>query len=315
MKPGGLFVATVVFVVQCYKDIVETFSFGGLDLIPINNVDVFLSHEAHPKVEFAASAFRGPKDMDLIGVDDSLAVLEAYVIPNRVGLVGVSRWVMDGIPGIFKSLDVLPDAPVFFFRCFANGANNKNLLSHSHSFHKRYFLNTAPRFKITLGNLWEYPMAKLTDRSENLLVEAVKNMLQQNAELGLSVHKDEETSHGMQHEWEGIDDAFALKVQNLTFHDAITSAFLMVHSYKYVDDTRFLIAFEKELQGRAVPQDEIDKSINIVNDMKAGLDQGDERSFGWNNDMEGLIDVTTNADNRDAKTTEPFTGGGPAPKK
>jgi hypothetical protein len=150
---------------------------------------------------------------------------------------------------------------------------------------------------------------------EKALLEAVGNMLQQNAKLGLSVHSDkEENSHNMQFEWEGIDDVFKLKTQNLSFQDAIVSAFFMVHSYKYIDDAKFLIAFEKELEARAVPQEEIDKALNIVIDMKSELEKDDERSYGWNQDMEGLKDVTTNADDRKSKPSEPFTGGGPAPK-
>jgi hypothetical protein len=152
------------------------------------------------------------------------------------------------------------------------------------------------------------------DPNEKVLLEAIGNMLQQKAKLGLAAHDPEETSHATQFEWEGLDDMFNIKTQDLTFHDAITSAFQMVHSYKYIDDPRFNMAFEKELEARAVPPEEIAKSIDVIQTMRDGLKDGNERSHGWNQDMEGLIDVTTNADDRKMNTSEPFTGGGPAPK-
>jgi hypothetical protein len=149
--------------------------------------------------------------------------------------------------------------------------------------------------------------------NEKMLLEAIGNMLQQKAKLGLAAHDPKETSHNTEFEWEGLEDMLNIKTQDLTFHDAITSAFKMVHSYKFIDDPKFNIALEKELESRAVPPNEITKTIDIIQTMRDSLKSGNERSHGWNQDMKGLIDVTTHADET-SKASEPFTGGGPAPK-
>jgi len=152
------------------------------------------------------------------------------------------------------------------------------------------------------------------DRNEKALLEAVSSMLKQDAKLGLPINN--ETSHTSQFRWEGIDDAFALKVAGSPFADSITSAFFAVHSHKYIDNPTFKLSFEKEMSARAVPTPEREQAIKYLDDMQDELSSSklSERDAGWNPNMKEIVDLTSNADNRTPKPSKPFTGGGPAPE-
>ena len=128
-------------------------------------------------------------------------------------------------------------------------------------------------------------------------------------------HGTEETSHTSQFRWEGIDDAFKLKVAGSPYEDSITSAFFQTHNYKYLDNPTFKLSFERELRQRAVPTNEINTAMGHLESMITDLKNNPaEQDAGWNPDMDALVDLTSNADNRDAKYTEPFTGGGHYPE-
>ena len=75
------------------------------------------------------------------------------------------------------------------------------------------------------------------NKNEKALLEAVASMLKQDAKLGLPLNN--ETSHASQFRWEGIDDAFALKMAGSPFADSVHSAFFAVHSHKYIDNPSF----------------------------------------------------------------------------
>lgn len=159
------------------------------------------------------------------------------------------------------------------------------------------------------------------DRKEKLLLEAVRGYLSaQDAALGLAAHKDtEETSHFQWFQWEGIDDQFALKASDSPFFENLTSAFYAVHSYKYLDDPTFPIALDAELKSTGIPKNQRELAIKyvseIIEDLQGKGEGWGERDAGWNPDMDEIADMTRNADNRKAPTSEPFTGGGPAPKE
>lgn len=127
-------------------------------------------------------------------------------------------------------------------------------------------------------------------------------------------HEVDETSHHSQFRWEGIDDAFKLKVAGSPFEDAVTSSFFQTHNYKYLDDPAFKLSFERELRQRAVPELEITSAIghldSLVKDLKKNPSELDS---GWNPNMADLVDLTSNADNRAPKSIDPFTGGGHHP--
>lgn len=159
------------------------------------------------------------------------------------------------------------------------------------------------------------------NKGEKAIVEAVGGMLQQDAKLGLALHGQDKfyghtnTDHYSQFRWEGIDDLFTLKVSGSPFRDSLTSAFYAVHSHKYIDSPTFKLSLDKEMKARAIPahvREECLKHVdNIVEDISAK--KPSEQDAGWNPNLEGIVDVTTNAHDRKAKDTEPFTGGGPAP--
>jgi hypothetical protein len=128
-------------------------------------------------------------------------------------------------------------------------------------------------------------------------------------------HDVEETSHQSQFRWEGIDDAFKLKAAGSPYEDALTSAFFQTHTYKYLDNPTFKLSFERELRQRAVPTSEMNDALGHVDSLIADLQKNPgELDAGWNSDMEGLVDLTSNADNRDAKPLDPHTGGGVYPE-
>jgi hypothetical protein len=156
--------------------------------------------------------------------------------------------------------------------------------------------------------------------TEKLILEAVAGMLQQDAKLGLSIHTgavgfNKTTDHHSQFRWEGIDDLFTLKVAGSPFKDAATSAFFAVHSHKYIDHPTFKLSFDKEMKARAIPtavrEDCLKHVDNIVEDLSAK--KPNEQDAGWSPHLAEIVDITSHADTRTAKMTEPFTGGGPAP--
>jgi hypothetical protein len=157
------------------------------------------------------------------------------------------------------------------------------------------------------------------DKKEQLLLEALRGYLSsQDAKLGLAAHDEEETSHTQWFQWEGIDDRFALKASDSPFFENLTSAFYTVHSYKYLDDPTFPIALEAELKSTGTPKAQIEQAVKYVSEIIEELQTGDawgERDAGWNPAIDEITDMTRNADNRKAPTSEPFTGGGPAPAK
>jgi hypothetical protein len=128
-------------------------------------------------------------------------------------------------------------------------------------------------------------------------------------------HDAEETSHHSQFRWEGIDDTFKLKVAGSPYEDALTSAFFQTHTYKYLDNPTFKLSFERELRQRAVPTNEMTDALGHVDSLITDLKKNPgELDAGWNPNMADLVDLTSNADNHQAKPLDPHTGGGLYPK-
>lgn len=154
------------------------------------------------------------------------------------------------------------------------------------------------------------------NKSEKAILEAVGNLLNQDAKLGLTIHNDKEISHLSQFRWEGIDDLFTLKASNSPYKDSLTSAFYAVHSHKYIDHPTFKLSLEKELTARGVPTVAREAAMKFVDAIIEDLSAKNpsEHDAGWNPHMKDIVDLTSNADNRTPKREEPFTGGGPWPK-
>jgi hypothetical protein len=174
-----------------------------------------------------------------------------------------------------------------------------------------------------IPRMYESKMPKLTQTEEKIVL-AVRNILNESLisedttlqdMLKKVDHGVDETSHHSQFRWEGIDDAFKLKVGDSPHADSITSAFFQTHSYKYLDNPTFKLSFERELRQRAVPQSEITGAMGHLESMVSDLANNPaEQDAGWNPNMEDLVDLTSNADNRKASPTDPFTGGGHYPE-
>ncbi len=150
------------------------------------------------------------------------------------------------------------------------------------------------------------------NKTEKLIVEAISSMLKQDARLGLPVQQDE-VAHNSQFKWEAIDDAFELKISGSPFADVISSAFFAVHSHKYIDHPSFKLSFEKEMTARGVPEEERQQAIKYLEQLIKEVSVK-EQDAGWNHQIKDISDMTSNADIRGPKPSEPFSGGGPAPK-
>ena len=162
------------------------------------------------------------------------------------------------------------------------------------------------------------------DNLEKQLLEAIKSTLRADVlhedttmadMLSIVKHDSEETAHHSQFRWEGIDDAFKLKVAGEPHEDSITSAFFQTHNYKYLDNDTFKLSFEKELRQRAVPDKAVQSALTHVDSLVKELStKPGEQDSGWNYNLDDIVDVTTHADDRKAEYTDPHTGGGHYPE-
>ncbi len=140
-------------------------------------------------------------------------------------------------------------------------------------------------------------MAKL-NKHEKALLEAIKSMLDDDSQLGLSVHDltTQSSERGYEYLHNHIDQLFELKSSDLTMAEAVNQAFHKIHSYKYVDDPTFKTAMEKELVAQAVPKAERDKALNfvdkVIDEIQSDKGQFDEKDFGLNPDMEEIRNVS-----------------------
>ena len=161
-------------------------------------------------------------------------------------------------------------------------------------------------------------METAMNASEKLLLEAVRNMLHQDARLGLAYHKPDqvkrESSHFMQFHRETIDDMYQLAISESKFADSLTAAFSKVHCHKYIDDPTFKLAMDTEMRSMGLPQEDRDLALKSVDKVIKELVEGGERAAGWNPRMDELVDLTSNADKHEMSHEPPWTGGGPNPQ-
>lgn len=153
-------------------------------------------------------------------------------------------------------------------------------------------------------------------QAEKMFLEAVGNLFKnKSSRLGI-VPGGEEHTHTAQFHHELVEDMFALKVVESAFHEDLCGAFRDIHSYKYLDDPTFGIAFTKRLTARGIPTKEIQKAMESIESIKKelGKDTYQEKESGWHPDIAEIADMTRNAHNRKPKHLKPFSGGGPAPE-
>lgn len=129
-------------------------------------------------------------------------------------------------------------------------------------------------------------------RTEQLIAEAVKNMLGTAAKTGDGDKQYLDQSHTFTYLHEEIEQAYSLATIKLVHHDAICSAFSKIHSYKYLNDPTFINSFRGELTARAVPANEIETAIEQVDKVMKKMLDGAEKDAGWNPDLVGIEKVS-----------------------
>lgn len=135
--------------------------------------------------------------------------------------------------------------------------------------------------------------------NERLLVEAIKSLLKQEAELGLSIHKSSTTPEDQQQKLstnylhEQINDMFTFKAAELTHAESICQAFHKVHNYKYIDDHTFVKAMDREMASTAVPAMERKKALDfipsIIEELRTEQNEWAERDSGFNPRLDEII--------------------------
>lgn len=141
-------------------------------------------------------------------------------------------------------------------------------------------------------------MAKL-NKSERTLVEALDTLLQHDAQLGLSIHSDDEVGkaeRGYEYLHGQIDEMFAVKAAELTHAESVCQAFRKVHNYKYLDDPTFKTAMEKEMVAQAVPAEERNKAAefipSIITELATEQSEWAEKDAGFNPNLDEIIEAS-----------------------
>ena len=136
-------------------------------------------------------------------------------------------------------------------------------------------------------------------KQEKLLVEAMKNLLDQDDLGRVSVDDQKEHVHNTQFQWEDILRDFALAVKKSEFFDSLNSAFYAVHSYKWIDDDKFEIAMSDILKSQGIPENEIELAIDGLEKVRKQYlkDKGNESAAGWHENLDDIKNVTQNPTN------------------
>lgn len=140
----------------------------------------------------------------------------------------------------------------------------------------------------------------LSDK-EKLLAEGIESMLQANAKLGLDIHDPDEDGFSSQFPYihEHIDQQFRLLAdeKDFKYFDSICASFSKTHAHKYLDSPSFWISFDKEMSAQAIPNEERQQAIALVEEIIDTLtkDRGSfkETDLGAGTDLEGIRDVSS----------------------
>lgn len=144
-------------------------------------------------------------------------------------------------------------------------------------------------------------MGKSLNKNEKALLEAINNMFDLDAQVGLAFHKKDELERhneerGYEYLHNQIEDMFTLKAAEFTHSDSVSQAFHKVHSYKYVDDPTFCTAMEKELVAQAVPADEREKAkdaiTSIIKELQNEQKAWAEKDYGFNPHMDEINKIS-----------------------
>lgn len=161
------------------------------------------------------------------------------------------------------------------------------------------------------------------EKLEKMLVETMKNILDQDDLGRVEGGVENEHSHHVQFQWEDILDSFALAVKDSNdFYDSLNSAFYKVHSYKFLEDSTFEEALVSELESQGIPHEDIEIAINALEKVRKEYIEGrkNENAVGWPEDMAGIKKVTQEPHDKPVSDNEkdtlsgdnePFSGAEP----
>lgn len=134
------------------------------------------------------------------------------------------------------------------------------------------------------------------NQNENLIVEAFKSFLADNDNLGVPETTDEAVAErGSHHMHQQIDELFAQKAASLVHFESVRGAFNKIHSFRYLEDARFVTAFESELKSRAVPVAEVAKACKYLEAVKEELAAenahggSEEQDAGFHPDLDEVM--------------------------
>lgn len=116
--------------------------------------------------------------------------------------------------------------------------------------------------------------------NESILLEALKNMLNDKASLGLGQYKKSEE----QEKWGGpvppcnyeyIENMFRLKINkpSTTHFEAISGAFFQTHSYKNLFHPTFDESFNHQMVNMIVPENERQEALKVVSEIRDDLSE------------------------------------------
>ena len=132
---------------------------------------------------------------------------------------------------------------------------------------------------------------------EKLVLEAFDSLLNQDAELGLSMHdyKDDSIERGFEYLHNHIDDLFRVRSAELSHTDGINASFSKVHTYKYIDDPKFITAMEKEMVAQGIPANERAKAVEflskIIDQLKEEQQEWAEKDSGFNPNLDEVTEM------------------------
>lgn len=139
------------------------------------------------------------------------------------------------------------------------------------------------------------------DPNEKLLVEAVESFLSGQAKLGLKPDEkadndNDPKARGPEYLHGQIDEMFAHKAAELTHHTGVCAAFSKVHNYKYLDDSTFSEAMDKEMTAQGIPAAERKTALefipSIIKELAEESEQWCEKDFGFNQNLDEIIEVS-----------------------
>lgn len=131
--------------------------------------------------------------------------------------------------------------------------------------------------------------------------------------LGLHTDKwaHDEKSHFQQFKYEDIRNGMFLKVNSLPHATAIMGAFDKNHSYKTIGHPSFAEGFLKDMEAQGIPGSQQKKAVDAVYELVKEFGGDKERDYGWNPNMDDLVDLTSNADDRNPERSVPFNNEEP----